>query len=105
MKKYNVKISKRADGDIEKIVSRKREFDTTEGNINEFLKNVDECFERLELFPNSGSDLSSRLQRKTTKQYFVIEERYLMIYAIMNDKDVKVSRVLDSKSNWQVLKL
>ena len=105
MIEYNLIISKRAENDLDKIIARKREYETYESNIDRFIEDVDGCYDRLETFPNSGHNLSSRVKRKTNKKYFVIEERYLMIYEIFENGNVKVSRVLDSKTNWQALKL
>ena len=105
MKEYNLIVSKRAENDIEKIIERKKEFGTYENNINKFLLEIDFCYERLENSPRSGSDLSTRVRRKTNKKYFVLDNRYLMIYEIYANNNVKVSRIIDGKSNWQRLNL
>ena len=99
MKKYDLIISKQVDEDIAQIVKRKKEFGTYQSNINEFLEEIDSCYERLETSPYTGSNLSARVRRKTDKKYFVIED-YLMIYRVSEDT-VNVMRVLSAKSNWQ----
>ena len=100
MNQYHLIISKQVDKDIEKIISRKKEFGTYQSNINHFLKEIDSCYDRLETSPYTGSNLSARVNRKTNKKYFVIED-YVMIYEITTKKEVFIERILSAKSNWQ----
>ncbi|MCL1990541.1 MAG: type II toxin-antitoxin system mRNA interferase toxin, RelE/StbE family [Defluviitaleaceae bacterium] len=100
MKKYELRIADDVGLDIDEIVERKKTFGTYQSNIEKFLEEIDLSYERLETSPTTGSNLSARVDFQTKKKYFVIQD-YLMIYEIIDDKIVHVSRILPAKSNWQ----
>ena len=52
--------------------------------------------------PKSGADLSSRVVYETKEKFFLVDDyKHLMIYEIIEDKEVHLYRILPTKSNWQ----
>ena len=99
-KKYKLKYSPEFSNDLEKIISSKRKWGFYETTIEEFKGDIRSRFETLQTMPDSGSNVSSRIDKNTDLKYFVIHD-CVLVYRILKDDDiVHVLSLWFTRSNW-----
>jgi len=99
MKKYTLKYSKEFPNDLEKIVSSKREWGFYEETIERFKGEIRSCLEALQTIPDSGSNVSSLIDKNTDLKYFVVDD-CVLVYRILKDDIVHVLSLWFTRSNW-----
>ena len=102
MEEYHVEIADDFYIDLDAIIERKEEFGTYQSNIDKFKQEVNAIITKLGITPKSGADLSSRVAYETNEKFFLVDDfRFLMIYEIVEEREVHLYRILSSRSNWQ----
>ena len=99
MKKYALKYSTEFSSDLETIVSSKREWGFYEETIENFKGEIRSRLETLQTMPDSGSNVSSRLDKNTDLKYFVVDD-CVLVYRIFKDDIVHVLSLWFTRSNW-----
>jgi len=80
MREFVLKFSTEYPNDLKSIIFSKREWGTYESKIEEFKSDIRTTLETLKTFPNIGSDVSSRVNKKTDLQYSLIHVKgHMMI--------------------------
>ena len=100
MKKYTLKYSTEFPSDLETIISSKREWGFYEKTIEEFKGDIRSRLETLKTMPDSGSNVSSRIDKKTDLKYCVIHDCVLVYRVLKDDEIVHVLSLWFTRSNW-----
>ena len=100
MKEFILKFSTEYPSDLKSIIFSKREWGTYESKIEEFKKDIRTTLETLKTFPNIGSNVSSRVDKKTDLKYSLIHDRVLVYRVLENDGVVHVLSLWFTRSNW-----
>ena len=100
MKEYTLRYSTEFSNDLETIVSSKREWGTYEKTIEDFKEKIRSRLETLKTMPDSGSNVSSRIDKDTDLQYFVIDDCVLVFRFLEEDGLVHVLSLWFTRSNW-----
>ncbi|MCL1990663.1 MAG: hypothetical protein FWG67_07225 [Defluviitaleaceae bacterium] len=79
MKKYTLKYSTEFPSDLETIVSSEREWGFYEKTIENFKEEIRSRLETLQTMPDSGSNVSSRIDKNTDLKYFVVDDCVLVM--------------------------
>ena len=99
MKAYVLKYVTEFSRDLETIVSSKREWGFYEETIENFKREIRSHLETLQTMPDSGSNVSSRIEKNTDLKYFVIDD-CVLVYRILKDDIVHVLSLWFTRSNW-----
>ena len=100
MKEFTLKFSTEYPNDLKSIIFSKREWGTYESKIEEFKKDIRTTLETLKTFPNTGSNVSSRVDKKTDLKYFLIHDCVLVYRVLESDEVVHVLSLWFTRSNW-----
>ena len=99
MKKHTLKYSTKFSNDLETIISSKREWGLYEETIENFKGEIRSHLEMLQTMPNSGSNVSSRIDKSTDLKYFVVDD-CVLVYRILENDVVHVLSLWFTRSNW-----
>lgn len=81
------------------MLSEKRNLEPIKLTIDDFLEEIDLCYERLKLVHILVQIYQQGSTEKLKRNILLLRD-YLMIYEITREKEVSVSRIMSAKSNW-----
>ena len=98
LSKYTVIIPEQVNRDTDEAIFYMQSLGMYPKNISEFTKQLATFIKKLETWPETGYNLSSRIDIDSSIKYFVIKD-YILFYEII-DTQVTVIRLLPATSNW-----